>query len=176
MSASLTEFQKEVYDFIKERGEVLTSNIPARMNGAIPSLKNKGVIEVFKKRTCRWASRKRKFVRIRGSENGSWEEHGLTHENTTGKRRSRLRIIADILKHAQSPVKQTHIMYECNLSFSQLKRYLKFLKIRALIRRKLDTGSIIYQTTNDGQEFLRRYSSIARLLRSPELKRSWRRS
>jgi len=99
-------------------------------------------------------------------------KNGLTHENTTGKRRSRMRIIADILRHAQRPAKQTHVMYECNLSFSQLKRYLIFLKTRALIRRNLDTGSIIYQTTNNGQEFLRRYSSIARLLRSPELKRS----
>ncbi len=68
---NLPEFEKEVYDFIKERGEILTSNLPMRMRGAIPSLKNKGVIEVFKKRTSRWATRKRKFVRVEGSRSDS---------------------------------------------------------------------------------------------------------
>jgi hypothetical protein len=71
MSDKLTEFEKEVYDFIKGRGEILTSNMPTRMNGAIPNLKKTGVIEVFKKSTSRWASKKRKFVRIRDSRNGS---------------------------------------------------------------------------------------------------------
>jgi len=83
-----------------------------------------------------------------------------------------MRIIADILKQAQRPAKKTHIMYECNLSFNQLKHYLSFLKKKVLIRRKTDSGSIIYQTTDDGQEFLRRYSSMARLLRAPALKHS----
>ena len=71
MSGKLTEFEKEVYDLIKERGEMLTSNVPTRMSGAIPSLDRKGVIEVFKKSTSRWASKKRKFVRIRGLNDGS---------------------------------------------------------------------------------------------------------
>lgn len=71
MSDELTKFEKEICDFIEGRGEILTSNMPIRMSGAIPSLKNKGVIEVFKKSTSRWASKKRKFVRIRGSRNGS---------------------------------------------------------------------------------------------------------
>ena len=74
MFSKLTKFEKEVHDFIKRREEVLTSNIPTRMRGAIPSLNNKGVIEVFKKSTSRWTSKKRKFVRIRGSRNGSEEE------------------------------------------------------------------------------------------------------
>ncbi|UCG37639.1 MAG: hypothetical protein JSV64_07105 [Candidatus Bathyarchaeota archaeon] len=62
--------------------------------------------------------------------------------------------------------------HECNLSFNQLKHYLSFLRKRALIQRKIYTGSIVYQTTNNGQEFLRRYSNIAQLLRSPALERS----
>ena len=71
MVNKLTEFEKEVYDFIKGHGVILTSNMPPGMSGVIPNLKNKGVIEVFKKRTSRWASKKRKFVRIKGSTNGS---------------------------------------------------------------------------------------------------------
>jgi predicted transcriptional regulator len=92
--------------------------------------------------------------------------------NIGGRRRSKMRIIADILEHAQMPAKKTKIMYECNLSFNQLKRYLTFLKKRALIRRKTDNGSVIYQTTDNGQDFLKEYSSIARLLKSRELKHS----
>ena len=64
-SAKLTEFEQVVYDFVKAHEAILTSNIPRRMRGAIPDLKNKGVIEVFKKRTSRWASKKRKFVKVR---------------------------------------------------------------------------------------------------------------
>jgi len=64
MSKELTEFEKEVYSFIKECGEVLTSNIPPKMMGTIPHLKNKGLVEVYKKTTSPWASKKRKFVRV----------------------------------------------------------------------------------------------------------------
>lgn len=64
MSKGLTSFEKEVYRFIKEHGEVLTSNIPLRMRGAVPHLKNKGLVEVYKRFTNRWASKKRKFVRV----------------------------------------------------------------------------------------------------------------
>ena len=60
----LTEFEKEVYSFIKERGEVLICNAPSRMMGAVPNLKNSGLVEVYKKLTTPWASKKRKFVRV----------------------------------------------------------------------------------------------------------------
>ena len=67
LASKLTKFEKEVYDYIKKHGEILTSSMPIRMSGIIPALKNNGVIEVFKKRTSRWAEKKRKFVRIKSS-------------------------------------------------------------------------------------------------------------
>ncbi len=94
------------------------------------------------------------------------------HTNIAGMRRGRLRIMADILRNAQNPAKKTHIMYECNLSFDQLKRYLNFLKKKALIEREIRSGSVIYQTTTYGQEFLRRYSRVLGLLRPLALKSS----
>ena len=63
LAEELTDFEKKVYDFIKQSREVQTTNIPPRMRGAVSSLKNKGLIEVYKKRTSLWKSRKRKFVR-----------------------------------------------------------------------------------------------------------------
>ena len=104
------------------------------------------------------------------------KERSLTRAKIVGKRRSKMRIIADILRHAQRSAKKTHIMYECNLSFNQLKRYLNFLRKRALIRRKIENGSIIYKTTDNGKEFLKKYSSIAQQLRPPALERSLRSS
>jgi hypothetical protein len=63
LSRELADFEKQVYDFIKEREEMLISSIPARMRGAIPTLKKAGLIKIFKKRTIPWASKKRKFVK-----------------------------------------------------------------------------------------------------------------
>jgi len=34
------------------------------MMGAVPDLKNRGLVEVYKKLTTPWASKKRKFVRV----------------------------------------------------------------------------------------------------------------
>lgn len=68
MSEGLTEFEREVYNFIKERGEILTSNIPPRMMGAVPTLKNKGLVEVYKRRTSPWGSKKRKFVKAKATK------------------------------------------------------------------------------------------------------------
>ena len=65
MSKELTEFEEEVYSFIKKRRKILTSNIPLRMMGAIPNLKNKDLVEVIKRRTSPWSSRKRKFVKVK---------------------------------------------------------------------------------------------------------------
>jgi alpha-L-fucosidase len=62
---NLTELEKEVYDFVKARGEVLTTNIPTRMRGSIPNLRDKGLIEVYKKITSERRMKKRKFLRIK---------------------------------------------------------------------------------------------------------------
>jgi hypothetical protein len=64
MSIRITEFEKKTYDYIKEQGEVIVANIPKMMWGAIPNLKNVGLVETFKKPTTPWASKKHTFVRI----------------------------------------------------------------------------------------------------------------
>jgi hypothetical protein len=57
--------ENKTYEFIKKTGEIQTTNLPKRMWGALPSLKNKGLIEVFKKYTSYFRSRKKKFVKIK---------------------------------------------------------------------------------------------------------------
>jgi hypothetical protein len=55
--------EKEVYELIKRAGEIMTSQIPSKKAGAIPSLVNKGLIEVVKRRTTPWKEKKNKFVK-----------------------------------------------------------------------------------------------------------------
>ena len=60
----LTEFEKKVYEFIKEHNEMIVSNIPKNMKGAIPHLKNAELVKIFKKPTTPWASKKKTFVKV----------------------------------------------------------------------------------------------------------------
>ena len=63
MSRELTEFEKKVYEFIKGHNEMIVSNIPKNMSGAIPTLITAGLIESFRKPTSPWASKKKTFVK-----------------------------------------------------------------------------------------------------------------
>jgi hypothetical protein len=61
----LSDFEREVYEFIKERVEVQTNNMPSRMMGALPKLRNKGLVKLFKRNTSLWSSKKKKFVAVK---------------------------------------------------------------------------------------------------------------
>ena len=60
----LTDFEKEVYNFIRIKGESRISNIPKMMWGAIPKLKNAGLVKTYKKPTTPWSSKKHTFVKV----------------------------------------------------------------------------------------------------------------
>ena len=64
MLIKITKFEKKTYSYIKEQGEVKVSNIPKMMWGAIPNLKNAGLVKTYKKTTTPWASKKHTFVKI----------------------------------------------------------------------------------------------------------------
>jgi hypothetical protein len=56
--------EKEVYDFIRRLGEVITTQIPNDKAGAIPNLVNKGLVEVGKRSLSPWKPNKIKFVKV----------------------------------------------------------------------------------------------------------------
>ncbi len=61
----LSQIERKTYNFIKEAGEIQTINIRDKhMSGAVASLKNMGLVEVFKKCTSYYRKRKKKFVKI----------------------------------------------------------------------------------------------------------------
>jgi predicted transcriptional regulator len=73
-------------------------------------------------------------------------------------RRNDLDICADILQVAKAGAKKTQIVYQANLNFKIVKKYLS---------RLIDTGmlmtadeSSLYTTTNRGIEFLEQYSEL----------------
>lgn len=77
--------------------------------------------------------------------------------------RTRVEILASILKVASNGALKTHIMYKANLSHRQLEKYLAFLEGRGLLAQGIDAemGNRIYQVTEKGSDFLRDYSHVS---------------
>ena len=88
----------------------------------------------------------------------------VEEESEFFSKRSRIEIMASILEKAKEGSKKTYIMNDCNLSFRQLQKYLKSMRIRELMRKENRGSSIIYKITGKGQKFLKRYSKLALLL------------
>lgn len=80
--------------------------------------------------------------------------------------RDRLDIIADILNVVSREAKKTQIMYQANLSYRVLQRYLCEIVEAALI--KYEHQSQIYMLTFKGQEYLEAYKDYARFSKSIE--------
>ena len=80
-------------------------------------------------------------------------------------RRGKLDIINDILTASKDGAKKTQIMYIANLSFTQVKGYLSFLKKVKLIDEKDENnGTPIFRKTEKGSEFLKRYKVLKGLI------------
>jgi hypothetical protein len=64
-SENLTRIEKETLDFL-EVGEIQPRNIrDKRMVGAIATLKNKGLVETYRRYTSRFRRKKKKFVKVK---------------------------------------------------------------------------------------------------------------
>ncbi len=80
--------------------------------------------------------------------------------------RDRLDIIADILNVTSKNAKKTQIMYQANLSYKVLQRYLTDIIDASLVRFECDHQC--YLLTGKGQEYLDAYKDYARLSKSME--------
>ena len=65
-------------------------------------------------------------------------------------------IMAEILEIARLGAKKTWIVYRANLNFKLVKEYLDEL----MEKRLLDSDGSIYQTTDQGLEFLEEYRNF----------------
>jgi predicted transcriptional regulator len=92
--------------------------------------------------------------------------------------RSRIDIIASILDEVRlsaEGLRKTRLMYRCNLSFRQLKVYLKLLEDKKFLRFALANNGNesvkIYTITEEGRSFLTTYNQLRDRLREDRLTR-----
>jgi predicted transcriptional regulator len=76
--------------------------------------------------------------------------------------RSRMDIVADMLRVAQDGAIKTRIMYRAFLSYPQLKEYLGLMTDGGLLEYSKDDGK--YYTTEKGRHFLKMYREIGRAI------------
>ncbi len=77
-----------------------------------------------------------------------------------GSYRSRLEIIADILNVASRNAKKTQIMYQANLSYNVLQRYLAEIMGASLMN--FESEKQCYQLTDKGRTFLEAYQKYTK--------------
>lgn len=73
-------------------------------------------------------------------------------------RRNDLEICADILRVARRGAKKTQIVYEANLNFKIVKKYLRRLIENGLLHNS--ESERLFFTTNKGDNFLQQYSEL----------------
>ena len=81
------------------------------------------------------------------------------------RRRSDIEIIADMLKIGENGAGKTKIMYNANMSYSQIQKYLGFLMGQGFIdKMKMGNPSVTYQVTDSGLKLLQLISSLKEML------------
>lgn len=79
--------------------------------------------------------------------------------------RSRVDIIACILRNSNETSRKTRLIYKCNLSLSQFNMYAGCLIEGGLLKKDTrKNGAEIYETTAKGKTFLKDYGRIKRVL------------
>jgi predicted transcriptional regulator len=81
------------------------------------------------------------------------------------RRRSNIEIIAEMLKIGENGAGKTKIMYNANLSYSQIQKYLGYLISQGFIDKlELGNPSVTYQVTESGLRLLSSISSVVEML------------
>lgn len=80
--------------------------------------------------------------------------------------RDRVDIIADMLSVASMEAKKTQIMYQANLSYKVLQRYLNELITASLVR--FEDSTQCYTLTGKGHEYLDVYKKYTRCSKNME--------
>ena len=81
------------------------------------------------------------------------------------RRRSNIEIIAEMLKVGENGAGKTRIMYNANMSYKQIQKYLGFLMGEGFID-KMEVGnpSVTYKVTDRGLKLLNSINNIMEML------------
>jgi predicted transcriptional regulator len=81
------------------------------------------------------------------------------------RRRSNIEIIAEMLKVGENGAGKTKIMYNANMSYKQIQKYLGFLLSEGFINKmELGNPSVTYKVTDSGLKLLKSLTSIIEML------------
>ena len=81
------------------------------------------------------------------------------------RRRSDIEIIADMLKVGEDGAGKTKIMYNANMSYSQIQKYLGYLVGQGLIEKmQIGNPSATYQVTDSGLKLLQLINNVKEML------------
>jgi len=81
------------------------------------------------------------------------------------RRRSNIEIIAEMLKVGENGAGKTRIMYNANLSYTQIQKYLGFLVGEGFIdKMKMGNPSVTYLVTEKGLKLLESINSLIKIL------------
>lgn len=81
------------------------------------------------------------------------------------RRRSNIEIIGDMLKIGENGAGKTEIMYNANMSYHQLQKYLNFLIGHGFIDKvKVGNPSVTYQVTESGLGLLKSIDTVLEVL------------
>jgi len=81
------------------------------------------------------------------------------------QRRSNIEIIAEMLKVGENGAGKTKIMYNANLSYSQIQKYLGYLIGQGFIDKlELGNPAVTYRVTESGLRLLSSISSVVEML------------
>ncbi len=83
-------------------------------------------------------------------------------------RRDRLHIMAEIIEATKESQLKTRIMYNANLSFSQVNEYLSFLTEKGFLRVHVENGRKLYEATAKGNQYIENYREMSNLLSQSE--------
>jgi len=79
-------------------------------------------------------------------------------------RRGKLEIMYDILSLCIRPAAKTHIMYQANLSYSQLQKYLEYLLQTNLLETDNTEEKELYTVTEKGMNLIQNYKKLLEIL------------
>jgi len=80
-------------------------------------------------------------------------------------RRSNIQIIAEMLRTGESGAGKTRIMYNNNMSYTQLQKYMNFLLTRGFITEvQVGNPKVTYQLTDTGSILLKNIDSVTEML------------
>ena len=82
-----------------------------------------------------------------------------------GRRRSNIEIIAEMLKVGENGAGKTKIMYNANLSYAQIQKYLGFLLSQGFIdKMEIGNPAATYKVTDSGLKLLESINGLVEML------------